>query len=81
MRPFLYAELVVNDLCEGRQAVRRAGGVRYDIHIRPVRQVVDAHDEGRRICGRADMMTFFAPAAICFFAVSLFVNRPVDSMT
>jgi len=29
----------------------------------------------------ADMITFFAPAARCFSAVSLVRNRPVDSIT
>ena len=29
----------------------------------------------------AEMMTFFAPAAMCPLAFSASVNRPVDSMT
>ena len=47
------AELVIQHLGDGGQAVGGAGGVGYERHIRGVLAVVDAHDEhGRIVLGR-----------------------------
>ena len=44
--------------------------------------VIDAeHDRDVLVVGRGEMMTFFAPASRCAFALVASVKKPVDSTT